>query len=48
MKNMTTEGRYSIQRLVLSLRIFGDSDGISMVIGGVHRERSEAMEEAEA
>ena len=48
MNNMTTGGQSSIRRLGLSVRMFRDGDGISMVIRSYIWEGSEAMEEARA
>ena len=46
--NMTTGVQYSLRRLGLSIRIFGDGSRIGMVIRSDHREGSEAMAEAQA
>ena len=45
-KIMTWGGHYGILRLGRSIHVFGDGDGIGMVIGSDFQEGSEAMAEA--
>ena len=44
---MIVGGLCSLQQFVQSMHVFGDGQGVGVVIGSDHREVSEAMAEAE-